>query len=110
MSEPLVVFCTCEQKQQAAQIAEALVREGLAACVNVLPGIQSVYRWKGAMERAEEVLLLIKTTAERFAALRDRIQELHSYEVPEIIAVPIVSGSEKYLGWLEAQVSAGENV
>ncbi len=105
MPDVLIVLCTCENQQQAASIAEALVEGRLAACVNVLPGVRSVYRWKGAVEGAEEVLLLIKTTRERFAAVRERIEVLHSYEVPEIIAVPLVEGSEKYLSWLREQVA-----
>ena len=109
MSNPLIVLCTCEQKLQAGQISEALVQERLAACVNVVPGVQSVYRWKGEIERAEEVLLLIKTTAERFSRLTERIHQLHSYTVPEIIALPIVNGSETYLAWLEGEVNGEKN-
>ncbi len=100
----MLVFCTCENQPQGMQIGEALVRERLAACVNILPPIQSIYRWEGNIETAEEVLLLIKTTRDRFPALRDRIQQLHSYDTPEIIAIPITDGSEKYLAWLGAQV------
>ncbi len=85
-------------------IGEVLVDERLAACVNVLPAIQSIYRWQGNVERAQEVLLLIKSTGERFPALRERIEQVHSYDTPEIIAVPITEGSEKYLTWLGAQV------
>ncbi len=100
----MVVFCTCEDQRQGMHIGEALVSERLAACVNLLPAVQSIYRWQGNIERAEEVLLLIKTTRDRFPALRDRIQELHTYDTPEIIALPISDGSEKYLTWLGAQV------
>ena len=102
----MVVLCTCESRQQALTIAEALVDSRMAACVNVLPGIHSVYRWQGNVETAAEVLLLIKTTQECFAAMRDLIGELHSYDTPEIIALPVVEGSEKYLSWLREQVSA----
>lgn len=100
----MLVFCTCENEPQGMQMGEALVGERLAACVNLLPPIQSIYRWQGRIEKAGEVLLLIKTTREQFPALRDRIQQLHTYETPEIIAVPITDGSEKYLSWLRAQV------
>lgn len=100
----LIVFCTCESPAQGRQIAEALVEARLAACVNILPPLQSIYRWQGKIESAEEVLLLIKSTRDRFAALQERIQQLHSYDTPEIIAVPITAGSEKYLGWLGEQV------
>ena len=100
----LIVFCTCENAEQGRRIAEALVEARLAACVNILPPLRSVYRWQGKIESAEEVLLLIKTTAGRFPALEDRIQQLHSYDTPEIIAIPIAAGSEKYLDWLREQV------
>jgi periplasmic divalent cation tolerance protein len=104
MTDAVVVFCTCENQSQARHIAEALLEARLAACVNVLSPLQSIYRWHGKVERAEETLLLIKTTRDRFAALRDRIGDLHTYETPEIIALPIADGSEKYLSWLREQV------
>lgn len=104
MPEALIVFCTCDTAEEADRVANALVHERLAACVNVLPGLQSVYRWQGAVERAREILLLIKTTPARFSALRDRIQAIHSYDTPEIVAIPIADGSERYLAWLLEQV------
>lgn len=104
MSDAVIVFCTCENHAQAMQIAEALVNARLAACVNLLPPVQSIYRWQGKVETAAEVLLLIKTTRDQFPALEERIQQLHTYDTPEIIAVPIIEGSEKYLSWLCAQV------
>ena len=104
MSSTLLVFCTCESQAQAEAIADTLVEERLAACVNILPSIRSVYRWQGKIEHAVEVLLLIKTTEARFTAVRDRIPELHSYDTPEVIAVPISAGSEKYLAWIAAEV------
>ncbi len=105
MTNAVVVLCTCADRGEAARIAQALVGAHLAACVNILPGITSIYRWQGKVEEAEEVLLFAKTTLERFPGLRDRITELHSYETPEIIAVPIAEGSEKYLRWLGEEVS-----
>src|SRR5690242_12940926 len=104
MTDALVVFCTCENELQARHIADSLVEGRLAACVNILPPLQSIYRWQGKVERAEETLLLVKTTRDRFSALRDRIGELHTYETPEIIALPVADGSEKYLAWLREQV------
>lgn len=103
-SASLVVFCTCSSSSEAARIAQTLVNERLAACVNILPGVRSVYRWQDAVESADEILLLIKTTSEGFPKLSDRIGELHSYDTPEIIALPIAAGSQKYLSWLRAQV------
>jgi len=105
MTDAVIVLCTCGNEQDALRIANAIVEARLAACVNVLPGIHSIYRWKGEIEQANEILLLIKTTQQRFPALRDRIKELHSYETPEIIAAPIVDGLADYLGWISNEVS-----
>lgn len=104
MSDAIVVFCTCTDQEQALRIANALVDDRLAACVNLLPPVQSIYRWQENKECAEEILLLIKTTQERFPALRERILELHSYDTPEVICMAIADGSEKYLSWLRLQV------
>jgi periplasmic divalent cation tolerance protein len=82
------------------RLASLLVEKRLAACVNIAPGIESVYRWKDAIERAEEVLLLIKTSRELFEKVKQALATAHSYEVPEIVALPIVDGSESYLSWL----------
>ena len=100
----LIVLCTCSNAEEAERIAHSAVNECLAACVNILPGIRSIYRWQDAVESAEEILLLIKTTEAGFPKLRDRIVELHSYETPELLALPITAGSDKYLSWLRAQL------
>lgn len=99
-----MVFCTCEDRVEARRIASHLVEERLAACVNILAGVESVYRWEGTVSKAEEVQLLIKTVRDRYPALQRRITELHSYDTPEIVAVAIADGSEKYLRWLQEQV------
>ena len=104
-SPALLVLCTCPDRAVAEQLAELVVTERLAACVNLVPGLTSVYWWAGAVERAYEVLLLAKTTAETFAALEARLRAAHPYELPEVIAVPIGTGSEPYLQWLTAAVS-----
>lgn len=104
MSGFLVVFCTCADEQDALRIARTLVERRLAACVNVLPRGESVYRWEGEVQVESECLLLIKTTEERFNRLRDSITELHSYEVPEILAIPVWGGSDKYLAWIQGSV------
>lgn len=96
----LVVLCTVPDEDSAQSIAHALVAEGLAACVNVLPRLTSVYRWEGEVTSGEELLLIIKTRQERYAALEARVKELHPYTVPEIIALPIQHGSKDYLDWL----------
>jgi len=100
----LLIYCTCPDQAMAEGIAEALVADRLAACVNIVPGITSIYRWQGEMQHDPELLLLIKTRGECYPALEARIRELHSYEVPEIIAVPLQRGSESYLAWLDASV------
>ena len=104
MQPAVLILCTCPNEESASRLAEALVSERLAACVNVLASVKSVYRWKDAVETATEHLLLIKTTDARFPAVRARIIELHSYDTPEIIGVPITAGSETYMSWLAAQV------
>ena len=104
MREEIVLYSTCGNEDEALRIARALVDERLAACVNVLPAVRSIYRWLDKVEEAGEVLLIIKSTQARMERLRNRIAELHSYDVPEIIALPIVAGSEKYLAWLREQV------
>lgn len=104
-SDPRVrlVLSTCPDAQTADTLATALVDERLAACVNVLPGVRSIYRWKGAVERGEEVLLLIKTTVDRQDALVERLASLHPYELPEALAVEAVGGLAAYLDWVAEQ-------
>lgn len=96
----LLVLCNTPNADCAARIARALVEQGLAACVNILSPCRSVYRWQGKVEEAEEVPLLIKTTAQRYADMQVRLRELHPYEVPEIIAVPVSTGLPAYLDWV----------
>lgn len=100
--ECLLVLCTCPNDTVAAEIATALVEERLAACVNRLPGVKSWYRWESRVEHDDEVLLLIKTTRERYAALEPAVRRLHPYDVPEVIALPVVAGSSAYLDWVRA--------
>lgn len=97
---PLVVLVTTDSATNAEYLAETLVREKLAACVNVLPGIVSIYSWQDAVQHDSEVLMLVKTRRPLLEKLIARLQALHSYDVPEIIALPIVAGSEAYLRWL----------
>jgi periplasmic divalent cation tolerance protein len=101
MSEPIVVLSTVARAEDAERIARELVSRGLAACVNLVPGLVSIYRWKGAVEREEERLLVIKTRRDTFAALREALVALHPYELPEVIALPIVEGHAPYLAWLD---------
>lgn len=98
-----VAFCACPDAATATRIADALVGERLAACVNVLPGVRSVYRWQGAVEHADEALLVIKTMSARVPALSARIATLHPYELPEVVAVEAAAGLPAYLEWVAAQ-------
>lgn len=101
---PIVVLTTTGTHAEAEKIAQTLIEHELAACVQILPPMISVYRWQGNVEQAAEILLLIKTAQELFAAVSDAIKTQHSYETPEIIALPIASGSDDYLAWLLASV------
>jgi periplasmic divalent cation tolerance protein len=105
MTDVLVVFVTTPSQEKAAELARTLVEERLAACGNVLPGVRSIYRWEGKVEDDAEVLLLLKTTRERFPALRDRVLALHPYRVPEVIALPVETGSDGYLAWVRGETS-----
>lgn len=98
----IVVFMTAANGEEATRLADLLIGAQLAACVQILPEIESVYRWEGKIERQSETLILAKTTTGKFADLEREVRALHSYETPEIIAVPIVAGSSPYLEWLFA--------
>ena len=95
-----LVFTTCPDNKTAERIARALVGEHLAACVNILPIAQSIYLWKGKVESAAELLLIIKSVTDAYGSIQNRIRELHSYELPEVIAVPIADGLPDYLAWI----------
>jgi periplasmic divalent cation tolerance protein len=101
----LLCYCTCPDRDSAQTIADALVSEALAACVSRVSGMQSTYRWEGSLVSASEELLLIKTTTARFGALQARLLSLHPYEVPELIAVPVVASHEAYATWVRQQVT-----
>lgn len=99
-----VVLITGPDRARAETLARALVEEKLAACVSLVPQVRSIYRWQGAIEEADEVLCLVKTTRERFEALRARVIALHPYEVPEVIALDVAAGHPPYLDWLAASL------
>jgi len=103
-TDALLVLVTVPNEETATKLAEALVGEQLAACVNVLDGVRSIYRWKGAVERDDELLCICKTTRDGFEKLRARVVELHPYELPEVIALPIAAGHAPYLDWITASV------
>jgi periplasmic divalent cation tolerance protein len=104
-TDAIVVYVTAPSAEKAAEIGRALVEAGHAACGNIIPGIRSIYRWKGKIEDESEALLILKTRKQEFEALRDRVQAMHPYDVPEVIAVPIEAGSEKYLEWVIKETS-----
>ena len=100
MSGPIVVLVTCGSEEEALKIANALIDDHLAACVNLVAPIRSIYRWEGKIWDEKEWLLIIKTQRHRFEALENKVKSLHSYSVPEIISLPITDGSSAYLNWI----------
>ena len=107
MSEQLVVLMTAGSREEAEKIADTLVKEMLAACVNVLPGVTSIYHWEGEVQREQEWLLVAKSTSQVLNDLVRRVQALHSYDLPEVVALPMVGGSEAYLRWVDGAVHGG---
>ena len=108
MTDKIVVLSTCDSQEQAALLARHLVEQRLAACVNILPNVRSIYRWNEKVEDSGEWMLVIKSRRDLFVALRAEIEKMHSYEVPEMIALPVVDGSEAYLRWLDHELRAAE--
>ena len=107
MTDKIVVFSTCGSAEEAERVARHLVETRAAACVNISPGVRSVYRWKGKIEDAAEWTLLIKTRRALFDSVRRELRKVHSYEVPELIATPVVDGLDLYLDWIDAETAAG---
>ena len=105
MSEHYLVLSTVASAEDGERLARTLVEQGVAACVNVVPGLTSFYRWEGKVQRDEERLLVIKTRADRFEDLRRVLVDLHPYEVPELIALPVATGHAPYLAWLDESLS-----
>ena len=100
MTEYIIVFITAPNEKEAACISQTIVGERLAACVNIIPSVRSIYRWQGRVEDEQEVLLIVKTKRALFERLKERVTALHTYSVPEILALPLAGGSEAYLNWL----------
>jgi periplasmic divalent cation tolerance protein len=105
MTDKVVVLTTCASQEQADRLARHLIEHRLAGCVNILPAARSVYRWKDQIEEATELVLVIKSRRDVFGKLREAIEHLHTYEVPEVIALPVVDGSEAYLNWLDRELA-----
>ena len=106
MTDKIVVLSTCDSEEKAVAVARALVEERVAACVNVIPGARSIYHWQGQVEDASEWVLVIKSRRDLFDRLKEALARVHSYEVPEVIALPVVDGSEAYLTWLDRELSS----
>jgi periplasmic divalent cation tolerance protein len=104
MTDKIVVLSACASLEEGQRIARGLVEKKLAACVNLIPGVRSIYRWKGVVEDEAEVVLVIKSSRGLFNQLRIELERMHSYEVPEAIAIPVVEGSERYLGWMDREL------
>ena len=100
----ILVLSTASSMEEAESIADSLVEEGLAACVQLIPNLRSVYRWQGKIQKEEEILVLVKSQKKLFQSIKKKIQELHSYDVPEIVALPITDGSKEYLDWISQSV------
>jgi periplasmic divalent cation tolerance protein len=99
----LVIFVTAENQEDAVRIGEEMVKAKLAACANIISGIQSIYRWKGKVVKGQEVLLMLKSTKSRYSALEKAIKGIHNYETPEIIALPVQEGLDRYIGWVRSE-------
>lgn len=110
MTEEIVILSTCAGEAEARKLAALLIERRLAACVNVLPAIRSYYRWQGKVESGDEHLLLIKSSRGLFPAVAAAIESAHAYEVPEVIALPIIDGSANYLAWLHSNLGPGAGV
>lgn len=106
MVDAMIAFVTCGSREEATRIAEALVENHLVACVNVVPGVESCYRWKGQTEWSSEFLLILKTTGDAIGSAHEKVMELHSYDMPEFVAFTIDEGSRPYLQWIQDSVVA----
>ena len=110
MTDKIVVLNTCAGEEEAERLARLLIDLRLAACVSIVPRVRSFYRWKGAVESSDEWLLLIKSSRPLFEQLRAQLEQAHSYEVPEVLALPVVAGAAPYLDWLQANLREGPAV
>lgn len=104
MTDKIVVLSTCGSSEEGLRIARSLVESRLAACVNIVPAATSVYRWEGRLEQSSEVILIIKSSRELFGRLQQTLLQSHSYEVPEVLALPVLDGSGRYLNWIEGEL------
>lgn len=110
MTDKVIVLTTCSTQADALRIARGLVEKRLAACVNIVPNIASIYRWQGAIEESAECMLVVKTAVGLLENLKEELPKMHPYELPELVAVTIVDGAEPYLNWLTAELDSGNDV
>lgn len=108
MTNKIVIFSNCSSEEEAVRLARGLVDARLAACANIVPGVRSIYRWKGVTEDAREWLVIIKSRRDLFEALCAELRRLHSYDVPEMIALSVVEGSAEYLAWMDTELKGNE--
>src|SRR5438128_2286846 len=104
MTEKIVVLSNCGSEEEARRVARALVEARVAVCVNILPGIQSIYRWQGAIQEDSEWMLVIKSTRSMFDRLSVELRKAHSYQVPEVLAIPVIAGNQDYLDWMDREM------
>jgi periplasmic divalent cation tolerance protein len=109
MTDKVIVFSTCPSRAEAKRIARDLVEARLAACVNIIDGVECIYSWKGKVEESQEVMLVVKSRRDLLGVLQERLASMHSYEVPEAIAIPVVDGLPAYLEWLDREVEPPGN-
>jgi periplasmic divalent cation tolerance protein len=105
MTEKILVLSNCGSEEEARRVARALVEARVAACVNIVPGIQSVYHWQGAIQEDSEWMLVIKSTRSMFDSLAAELRKIHSYQVPEVLAIPIIAGDQNYLDWMDREIA-----
>ena len=105
MTEKILVLSNCGSEEEARRVARALVEARVAACVNIVPGIQSVYHWQGAIQEDPEWMLVIKSTRPMFDSLAAELRKIHSYQVPEVLAIPVIAGDQNYLDWMDREIS-----
>lgn len=105
MTEKIIVLSNCGSEEEARRVARSLVEARLAACVNIVPGVQSIFHWQGAVQEEAEWMLIIKSTRSLFEGLRAELRKIHSYQTPEVLAAPVIDGDAEYLEWIDREIS-----
>jgi periplasmic divalent cation tolerance protein len=110
MTEKIIVLSTCGSEEEARRVARSLVETRMAACVNILPAVQSIYHWQGAIQEDREWMLIIKSTRRLFEQLCAELRKVHSYEIPEALAIPVIDGHQDYLDWIDREIGGNDTV